>query len=229
MSNEGKRNSGVQIGTLGGCLIEGDSEQKARERKIKRRALAISIALQSLVLVGLVLTPLLGKTEKLPFTIVTPMPPYHAPRVRPEAQPQPPIRGERSVCLVCFNHPLSPTPITTDNHRLTPYVSGDEVTIGIPGSGEPTGSDIFNTRSGPVAPEDPPHAALRVSRYLEEIELRTPDGSVRVPSHHVRFSVWIEDRAVCAVSIPDDEAEELAEFLMAWVPRSTDPGQRIEA
>ena len=82
----------------------------------------------------------------------------------------------------------------------------------------------------PVAPEDPSHAALRVSRYLEEIELRTPDGSVRVPSHHVRFSVWIEDRAVCAVSIPDDEAEELAEFLLAWVPRSADPGQaRIEA
>jgi len=81
----------------------------------------------------------------------------------------------------------------------------------------------------PVAPEDPPHAALRVSRYLEEIELRTADGSVRVPSHHVRFSVWIEDRAVCAVSIPDDEAEELADFLLAWVPRSTDPGQRIQA
>jgi hypothetical protein len=80
----------------------------------------------------------------------------------------------------------------------------------------------------PVAPEDPPHAALRVSRYLEEIELRTPDGSVRVPSHHVRFSVWIEDRAVCAVSVPDDEAEELAEFLLAWVPRSADPDQRVQ-
>ena len=81
----------------------------------------------------------------------------------------------------------------------------------------------------PVAPEDPAHAALRVSRYLEEIELRTAEGSVRVPSHHVRFSVWIDDRAVCAVSIPDDEAEELAEFLLTWVPRSTDPGERIEA
>jgi len=81
----------------------------------------------------------------------------------------------------------------------------------------------------PVAPEDPSHAALRVSRYLEEIELRTAAGSVRVPSHHVRFSVWIEDRAVCAVSIPDDEAEALAEFLLAWVPRSIDPGDRIQA
>jgi len=81
----------------------------------------------------------------------------------------------------------------------------------------------------PVAPEDPPHAALRVSRYLEEIELRSPEGSVRVPSNHVRFSVWIEDRAVCAVSIPDDEAEELAEFLLTWVPRSMGPEERVDA
>jgi hypothetical protein len=70
----------------------------------------------------------------------------------------------------------------------------------------------------PVAPDDPPHAALRVSRYLDEIEISTPDGSVKVPSNHVRISVWIDDRAVCAISIPDDEAEKLAEFLLAWSP-----------
>lgn len=156
MSNEEKRNSGVQIGTLGGCLIEGDSEQKARERKIKRRALAISIVLQSLVLVGLVLTPLLGKTEKLPSTTMfTPMPPYQAPHVRAEAQPQQPFRGEQRVCLVCFDRPLSPTPITSDNHRFISNVSDDGVGIAIPGSGEPTGSDIFNTRPSPSVPEDP--------------------------------------------------------------------------
>ena len=152
MSNEEKRNSATQIGTLGGCLIEGDSEQKARERKIKRRALAISVMLQCLVLVALVLTPLLGKTEKLPYTIVTPMPPYRAPRVRPEPLVQQPIRGEQRVCLVCFDRPLS-SPATTDNHRLIPNVSGDEINIGVPGgSGEPTGSDIFNTRTAPVDP-----------------------------------------------------------------------------
>ena len=70
----------------------------------------------------------------------------------------------------------------------------------------------------PVAPDDPPHAAVRVSRYLDEIELSTPEGSVKVPSNHVRISVWIDDRAVCAISIPDDEAEKLAEFLLAWAP-----------
>lgn len=156
MSNEEKTSS-EQIGTLGSCLIEGDSEQKARERKIKRRALAISVTLQCLVLVGLVLTPLLGKTEKLPLSAMfTPMPPYHAPRVRPEPQVQQPIRGEQRVCLVCFNRPLTPSPVTSDNHRLIPNVSGDDINIGVPGGfGQPTGSDIFNTRTGPVAPDDP--------------------------------------------------------------------------
>jgi hypothetical protein len=34
----------------------------------------------------------------------------------------------------------------------------------------------------------------------------------------VRFSVWIEDEAVCAVSIPNHEAERLVEFLQSWLP-----------
>ncbi|HYT80523.1 MAG TPA: hypothetical protein VEQ37_14965 [Actinomycetota bacterium] len=58
---------------------------------------------------------------------------------------------------------------------------------------------------------------LRVSRYLDEFEIETDEGSVRVPSHHVRFSVWVEDRATCVVSIPDTEARGLADFLLAEV------------
>jgi hypothetical protein len=40
---------------------------------------------------------------------------------------------------------------------------------------------------------------------------------VRVPAHHVRLSIWSGDRALFAVSIPDDEAESLATFLAAEV------------
>jgi hypothetical protein len=64
---------------------------------------------------------------------------------------------------------------------------------------------------------------LRVSRYLDEFEIDTDEGSVRVPSHHVRFSVWVEDRATCAMSIPDFEARSLAEFLMAEVKDGDQP------
>jgi hypothetical protein len=65
--------------------------------------------------------------------------------------------------------------------------------------------------------------ALRVSRYLEEIEVRAPEGSARIPSHHVRFSIWEGDQAMTAVSIPDDDAEALARFLLAMVMQEGDP------
>jgi len=72
--------------------------------------------------------------------------------------------------------------------------------------------------SFPAAAGDPENAALRVTRYLEEYAIETAEGSVRVPNHHVRFSVWVDDRVTCAVSISDDEAVELAAFLEANVP-----------
>ncbi len=65
----------------------------------------------------------------------------------------------------------------------------------------------------PVVAEDDPGLALRVSRYVEEFELHTADGTVRVPNHHVRVSIWQDDHVVAALSLPDDEAEELARFL----------------
>ncbi len=46
---------------------------------------------------------------------------------------------------------------------------------------------------------DPEDAFLRVTRY----------GST-----HVRFSVWVGDRARCVISIPESEARELAAFLV---------------
>jgi len=70
----------------------------------------------------------------------------------------------------------------------------------------------------PVTPEDPGQAALRVSCYLEEFEIESEGSSVRIPRDHVRFSVWVDDQAVAAVSIPNDEAQRLIEFLQAWVP-----------
>jgi hypothetical protein len=77
----------------------------------------------------------------------------------------------------------------------------------------------------PTHPSDPPEPVLRVSRYLEEIEVETPEGAATIPGHHVRFSVWVIDRPVCAISLPDTEAERLASFLQA----PADLGDRIPA
>src|SRR5690242_21921621 len=80
MSPEPKKASEVLpengLGSLRGCLVEGNAEQRARERHVRHRALAISVLLQSAALTVLFLVPLLGKAERISYNIVTPMPPY---------------------------------------------------------------------------------------------------------------------------------------------------------
>jgi periplasmic protein TonB len=62
---------------LNGCLVDGDSEQLKRERKIRRRALAISISLQAFALAAILLVPLLGKPAVISWNVV-PVPPYYS-------------------------------------------------------------------------------------------------------------------------------------------------------
>jgi len=64
------------LGSLRGCLVEGDAEQSRRERLVRRRALVISVVLQSAVLTLLVLVPLFGKTERIIIRDYVPIPPY---------------------------------------------------------------------------------------------------------------------------------------------------------
>lgn len=70
----------------------------------------------------------------------------------------------------------------------------------------------------PTHRDDPAEPVLRVSRYLEDIEVTTGEGSVLIPGHHARFSIWVVDRPICAMSLLDSEAQRLAAFLLAPVP-----------
>jgi len=91
------------LGSLSGCLVDGDAEQRMREHRVKRRALAISILLQSTVLAALVLVPLFGKAERISLTIVTPIPPYSRYRnASHSTAAQPPLQhGQQNVCRFC--------------------------------------------------------------------------------------------------------------------------------
>jgi len=104
MSSEPRRVSEIgpkeSLGSLSGCLVDGDAEQRTRERRVKRRALAISILLQSVVLAALIAVPLLGKAERISLVIVTPVVPYGHPNNHPRgharnATPRPTIPDRR--------------------------------------------------------------------------------------------------------------------------------------
>jgi protein TonB len=97
-------------GLLQSCLVEGDPEQRAQERRVRGKALITSVLLQASFLAALILVPLFARPAHLERSIVTPIPPYRnvAARAENTQRPQP---GTKRVCVVCPN--LRPATLTT--------------------------------------------------------------------------------------------------------------------
>jgi protein TonB len=165
------------LGSLRGCLVEGDPEQRTRQRRLRRRSFAISIALQTVVLAALVLVPLFAKPEHIVIAgDVVPIPPYthHAGADRAQPQPSRPRTHNFQPCVVCptptvLNHPPidDPTPPTIDDGPTVP---------GFPRGDSSDHNGLLNnpdSRPQPVRPhEDPPRQPHRISvTHLEQAML----------------------------------------------------------
>ena len=102
ISFEQQSNSEEILGTFRRCLVEGDPEQRKRERHIRQRALAISIALQSTAVATVLLVPLFGKTERIALAGMIQIPPYYhhsSPIHQNAATPQ--RRPTTTMCQIC--------------------------------------------------------------------------------------------------------------------------------
>ena len=145
MSSEPRRVSELSpkesLGSLSGCLVDGDAEQRTRERRVKRRALAISILLQGAVLAVLILMPLFSKAEHISLAIVTPIPPYSRYRnvsQQPSAQ-HPHPNGPQRVCRFCPPLNIPPTIVMRDpasSTNQTDETPSEGIGQDIPGGGE---------------------------------------------------------------------------------------------
>jgi protein TonB len=154
------------FGSLSSCLVEGDPQSEKRARRIKQRAVAISIVLQSLALVALVLFPLLSKGERISLKDMTPIPPYSpVGHRRPTAAP--PHRGTNlpPPCHICAPRNIPPTIIT--QVPTSPVDPGDTPGDPIPGlpssPGAPGGRIPTNTQPVLPPPGNPPPAVARRS------------------------------------------------------------------
>jgi periplasmic protein TonB len=154
MSVESCPGSQQAFGSLQGCLVEGDSEQRARERRIRRRSLAISIILQTVALVLVVLVPLFGKTERLTPSFV-PIPPYYhsSGPAHPETRPIPPRRRHFTpVCTDCAPTYIPERPPTPGDNQ--PPEIGDSVPGGGTGPQIPGAIAINDARPQPERPAE---------------------------------------------------------------------------
>jgi protein TonB len=126
------------LGSLAGCLVEGDPEQRSRERRVRRRSLIISILTQAAVVALLILLPLFGKTEHLALGITTPVPPY-SPYKGPSRDPGAQPHGDlHRACHICAPSNIPPTIVTHDPPRTTDGTDDaipDGLVPGFPGGG----------------------------------------------------------------------------------------------
>lgn len=145
------------LGSLGGCLVEGDPEQRHRERRVRRRSLMISILTQAAVVALLILLPLFGRTERIALAVTTPIPPYSPYKGPSHDVSSQPTRGQRqSSCHYCFSGKIPPRILTHDPPSNEP---GDPVPDGaipgIPGGGPGGLIPIPGTRTNVPPPPQP--------------------------------------------------------------------------
>ena len=161
------------FGSLRGCLVEGDPQSEKRARRMKQRAFAVSIGVQTLALVALVLFPLLSKGERISFQYV-PIPRY--PHMRgQQAQAQP--RGPRTPpqCLFCVPNRFPPTIPTSDvPHSSNPGGPDDENIPGLPSVSGVEKSFAVAARRPDVPVVDPPQERKKphvVSEFQQMAQL----------------------------------------------------------
>jgi periplasmic protein TonB len=138
------------VPSLQSCLVEGDPEQRLRERRIRRKALVTSVFLQAGILAVVILVPLFAKPARLITGFTTPLPPYRPVSGRTHAT-QPPRGNVRRICVKCFNsHPAN----LAASNRVEP--SNLDQPTQDPGPGDipsvPCPSCINIPAAGPTAP-----------------------------------------------------------------------------
>jgi protein TonB len=102
------------LGSLSECLVDNDPAVRVRARRLRSKALVLSVALEALILAALLVWPLISPGALTAHYIVTPAPPYSGGGAAHHEQPtmhHPHASSFPTICLaVCAPalHPQAP-------------------------------------------------------------------------------------------------------------------------
>lgn len=104
-----KRPFDNSLGVLGGCLVDGDSAELSRANRQRRKALALSVLMETLALALIILFPLIWAGERIAIAGSPPQPIYlggGAPR--PQRTPRPERTHPHLFCVTCPTGSIRP-------------------------------------------------------------------------------------------------------------------------
>jgi periplasmic protein TonB len=154
--SDGKEIAKMESGPVnfGECLVEGSAADKKRGRKIKRRAIALSIALQSLGLTALVIAPMLAKPAELKVVSTMPIPPYSSRPATRHATETHTNRATPQRCSFCAPTKIPPNVVTVDKgYRQTD--PGPDIPLGFSTDKKDGLLNVLATQVQPLKPDQP--------------------------------------------------------------------------
>jgi protein TonB len=157
------------LGLLRDCLVDGDAEERAQARKVRRRALTLSVTLQIIFLATLLIAPLFAKVPTLKGLDFVPIPPYFHPPAperevvvrRQTSSTPPPCRFCPPTRIPKVTRVLPPDNTPTPQGDFIPRIPGQNSGSGVPGL------DILDTRLQPPAPQPPQQHRIAVGGKVQ--------------------------------------------------------------
>jgi len=167
------------LGSLSECLVDNDPAARVRARRLRGKALVLSVAFEAVILTAMLIWPLISPGVLIARYIVTPTPPYSgggAAHHEQNAIHRPHVSPFPTICLAVCAPVIHPSAPSSDSEA--PEVNQSDTNSNGAGVGPFMSGTIIPGGGGTVAAPEPPRAT---SRGTDAHERRRNGGAAGSP------------------------------------------------